>query len=59
MRALRKKKAMTQEQLAERAGLDYKHVQLMESRNPPSPTLRTLSRVARALNVPAWKLIKP
>ena len=42
LRALRRKYKLTQEELAEAAEIDYKHLQDMEGRNPSAPTLTTL-----------------
>lgn len=57
IRLLRKRRRYTQEQLAELTGLDYKYVQKIESKHPPDLRLNTLERLAKALKVPAWKLL--
>ena len=57
LRALRKKRGLTQEQLAEKAGLEYKYIQMLEGKTPPSATLRTLNKLAKALRVPVIQLL--
>ena len=42
---LRKKNKYAQEKLAELSGVDYKHVQLLESKNPPAAKLDTLEKL--------------
>ena len=39
LRELRKSKGLTQEALAQRAGVDYKYLQKLEGSKPSSPTL--------------------
>lgn len=51
LRKLRTAKGLTQEELAELAGLDYKYFQKLESRRPSSPTLSTLEKLAKGLNI--------
>lgn len=48
IKELRKKNGLTQEQLADLAGIDYKHVQLLESKDPPSAKISTLDKLAKA-----------
>ena len=57
IRQLRKEKRLTQEKLAELADIDYKHIQLLESKNSPYPKLNTLEKLAKALKVPISKLL--
>ena len=57
MRELRKEYSYTQEQLAELADIDYKHIQLLESTNPPSIRLNTLEKIAKAFNITPSQLI--
>lgn len=47
----------TQEKLAELSGVDYKHIQLLESTDPSSPTLDTLEKLAKAFAISTSKLI--
>jgi len=44
-------KALTQEELAQRSGVDYKYLQKLEGRNPSSPTLSTLEKLASGLGI--------
>ena len=57
LRELRKEYSYTQEQLAELADIDYKHIQLLESANPPSIRLNTLEKIAKAFNMTPSELI--
>jgi transcriptional regulator with XRE-family HTH domain len=59
LKLLRKKRFLTQETLAEKAGLEYKYIQMLEGRIPPSATLRTLEKLGKALRLDPWQLIKP
>jgi transcriptional regulator with XRE-family HTH domain len=59
LKLLRKKKGLTQEVLAEKAELEYKYIQMLEGKSPPSATLRTLAKLAKALKLDPWHLIKP
>jgi transcriptional regulator with XRE-family HTH domain len=56
LRAVRKKAGLSQEELAERAGIHRTYVSLLE-RNRKSPTLDVLFRVCRALRVRASVVI--
>lgn len=51
LRELRIKAGLTQEELAKRAGISVKYLQNLESDNPKNPTLITLSKLAKGLNV--------
>ena len=55
---LRKKKQLTQEKLAYLSGIDYKHLQRLESKNPPIPRLDTLKKLTKGLNVSLSKLLE-
>ena len=57
IRELRKKKGLTQEKLSELAGIDYKHIQLLESKNPPAAKLDTIEKLAEAFNISPSKLL--
>ena len=57
LRELRKMKGLTQEALAEKAGLEYKYIQMLEGKTPPSATLRTLDKLAKALDIELSKMI--
>jgi transcriptional regulator with XRE-family HTH domain len=57
VRLLRLNRGLTQEQLAEKAGLDYKHFQLFEIGKTSLPELRTIEKLATTLSVRAWILL--
>ena len=57
LKSLRKAKGLTQENLAQRAGVDYKYLQKLEGRNPSSPTLATMEKLANGLGVSLVELI--
>jgi len=57
LKELRRKKKMTQEELAYLAELEYKYIQRLESKKPSSPTLNTLQKLARAFNTSLPKLL--
>ena len=50
IRRLRKQRNLTQEELGERAGLHYSYIGQVE-RGDKIPSLKTLSKIAQALNV--------
>lgn len=58
LRELRKQRKLTQEALAELAGLEYKYIQMLEGKKPPSATLRTLAKLGKAFDLEPWELIK-
>ena len=45
--------------MAEKAGIDYKYFQRVESGRWPGLQLGTIEKLARALGVEAWELIAP
>lgn len=57
LRELRKLHSLTQQQLAELADIEYKHVQALESGKPPSPRLETIEKLARAFKLTCSKLL--
>lgn len=57
IKKIRKKKGITQEQLAERAGLNRTHLYRLET-GRQSMTLRTLKIIADALEVRVRELVK-
>lgn len=57
IRDLREKAGLTQEGLAGIAGIDYKHIQLLESKNPPAAKLDTIEKLAKAFNISPSKLL--
>lgn len=50
IRQLRKRRALTQAELARRAGLSWIYVAKLEAGHRRSPSLPTLERIARALD---------
>lgn len=57
LRTLRKARGLTQEVLAQRAGVDYKYLQKLEGNTPSSPTLATMEKIAKGLDVPLVELV--
>jgi len=57
LRKLRQKHTLTQQQLAELAGIDYKHVQRLESRNPTDVKLETIEKLAKAFKLTCSKFL--
>ena len=54
----RTEKGFTQEQLAEIAKIDYKHIQNIESlKRTNDPKLSTLKKLAKALEMPVSEII--
>ncbi len=51
IRELRKKHNYTQQKLAELAGIDYKHIQLLESKRPSASRLDTIEKLAKAFKM--------
>ncbi|MBU1208328.1 MAG: helix-turn-helix domain-containing protein [Proteobacteria bacterium] len=56
IKTLRRFKSLTQEQLAERSGLSYKFIGEIE-RGTGNPTIDTIGKIARALEVPVARLL--
>ena len=50
---------LTQQALAEKADVEYKYYQRIESGRWPGLQLGTVERLARAVDVEAWELISP
>jgi len=51
IRELREKRGYTQEKLAELADVDYKHIQLLESKHPSNTKIETLQKLAKAFKM--------
>jgi len=51
LRRLRKRYKLTQEEIAERAQLDTRYYQRIESKNPPSIRLDTVEKLAKAFRI--------
>ena len=58
IRELRKKKGLTQEQLSDLSGVDYKHIQLLESKKAPAAKLDTIEKIAKAFHISPSELLK-
>lgn len=58
LRRLRAEKNLTQEELAQRSGVDYKYLQKLEGQTPSSPTLSTLEKLSKGLNISLAEFIK-
>jgi len=56
LRRLRKERGLTQQEMAERAGLDYKYYQRIEAGNWPGLQLRTVDKLAKALRIEVAEL---
>ncbi len=57
LKRLRRQKELTQEELAERANISYKNIQYLESSKPTCPSLITLHKLAKGLNLSLHKLL--
>jgi transcriptional regulator with XRE-family HTH domain len=57
IKALREQRKMTQEQLAERAGIGRSYLARLETARQ-DPTLSTLEKIAKALRVKVAKLLE-
>jgi transcriptional regulator with XRE-family HTH domain len=58
LRELRKKKKLTQEELAQASGLDYKYIQRLEGKKPSSPSLNSIEKLAKAFNTSVVNLVR-
>ncbi len=58
IRSLREKKGLTQQELAELADLDYKHIQRLETKNPTDAKLQTVEKLSKAFEINCSKLLK-
>lgn len=54
---LREKHKLTQEELAQLSEVDYKYIQRLEGKNPSSPSLNTIEKIAKAFKISPSKLI--
>ena len=59
VRELREARGLSQAQLAEKAQIALSYVIVIESAQPGNPSRQILHRLARALEVPAKKLLEP
>jgi transcriptional regulator with XRE-family HTH domain len=58
IRELRKEYNYTQQMLAELANIDYKHIQLLESKQPCAARIDTLEKLAKAFNMSFSEFLK-
>lgn len=58
MRALRAERGLSQEELADRSGLDRTYISGVE-RGVRNPTITVLEKIALGLDVLAYELLKP
>jgi transcriptional regulator with XRE-family HTH domain len=59
VRELREARGMTQAQLAEKAQVALSYVMVIEVGSQANPSRQILHRMARALDVPAKRLLEP
>ncbi len=59
LRRLREERDLTQEQIAEKAGLTYRHYQDIEAAARPGLQLATVERLAKAFNLSISELLNP
>ena len=57
IKELRKTNGLTQNKLSELSGIDYKHIQLLESKNPPKAKIDTIEKLAKAFKIIPSKLL--
>lgn len=58
IRELRKEKGMTQQELADKAGVDVSYLSLIETGRKQNPTITFLARIAAVLGVDIETLLK-
>ncbi|MDD4295084.1 MAG: helix-turn-helix transcriptional regulator [Candidatus Omnitrophica bacterium] len=51
IKALRQKKGITQEKLANLSDIDYKYIQKIEGKSPPNIKIETIERISKALHI--------
>jgi len=49
IKSLREKRKLTQEELSESSGVGYKYLQMIEGKDPPNISLKTIEKLAKAL----------
>lgn len=59
LKRLRVSQGLTQQSLAEKANVEYKYYQRIESGRWPGLQLGTVERLARSVGVEAWELLSP
>jgi len=58
IKEFRRKRGITQEQLAELVETSYKYIQRIEGKTPPDIRLTTIVKLAKALKVKPTELLK-
>jgi len=58
LREWRAKRKLTQQQLAEKADIEYKYLQRLEGKKPPAIKIDTIEKLAVALKIEPSSLIK-
>ena len=58
IKELRNKNKLTQEQLADKANVDYKYLQRIEGKSPPNIGIELLAKLAKALKTTPAKLLE-
>ena len=57
LRKLRKNKGVSQESLGKLTGLHRTYISMLE-RGVRNPSLATIEKIASALNIPSWEILK-
>jgi transcriptional regulator with XRE-family HTH domain len=58
LKKLRKEQGLTQEKMAQKAGISLYYLQLLEGKRPTNPSLLVLEKLADSFNMPVWQLLK-
>jgi len=58
IKEFRKKRGLTQENLAEQMDTSYKYIQRIEGKNPPDVRLSTIIRLAKVLKIEPSELLQ-
>ncbi len=58
IRLLRQKQGLTQNELAQRAGISTKYLQNLEGKDPKRASIDTLQGLADGFGMPLWKFLK-
>jgi len=59
LKRLRKSKGLTQEEVAEKAGLDFRHYQRIETGKWPGLQLHTIESLAKVFKADVYELFMP
>lgn len=57
IKELRKEIKISQQELSELTGIDYKYIQKIEGKNPPNMQIETLEKIARAFKISVFELV--